>query len=359
MNSETSEQTCPMCSGPIESEHHNCLKSIRNMMNSMNQALNTISEELKDEGPRIHHEILDLRSRMIQLEDQSRLTITKTNTLQAQIDDLKEIVDRFNKLDLNKSATPSPNKNRSQRSTKSMELGEDESSSASSSELISQLEANYVPAPVERARQMAARLGEVLAQKQQQQASCSSVTRTFERLDGPRITLNSIGYTLPTRQRYKITAKRPGVSPHPEASTSKEEPPKDERPKPEEFVLTSNNCHTQGRAPGDQVEIIVEARGRPTSAFRLSKDTPGSELHKLVRSRLAIPEKLPISIMYAQHTIIPPDDRSLWNLGFRHIPNHIAVVPDLINRGDQVKLAYKGKGPNVNGGHIRKTGPKP
>lgn len=344
MNSTPITQTCAMCAGKIEDfSRHNCLKSLREALVLKSQELQTLEQDTTDATSSIFRELKELKTKVEGLEEQYKATNNVTEDLQYQIDEIKEVVERLKDLKI-KDLTPAA-------SQKSMDLEEGEvpSSSQSSSHPMSQGETatpTFAPDPEGRAKQMANKLASMMAT----QTPGPAPTRTIERCSGATIKLNSIRYE-PARSQFKITTRRPPLN--------TENPPIDESSSSQEdFVITSNNINTQGRPPSDRVEIIIESADMPTMGLRLLKETSGAQLHKLVREKLKINPETPLRLMYAQHTIIAPDERSLWANGFRHTPNHIAVVPDDINRGDQVLLAYKGKGPNVNGGYIR-LGQKP
>lgn len=125
-----------------------------------------------------------------------------------------------------------------------------------------------------------------------------------------------------------------------------------------EVKLTSNNINTQGSAPGETVEVLIEHSSK-TFAMRVPKTTTSRELRQRIRKELRIPEESKLNVLYTQHKTIEDDDKSLWSLGMRFIPNHVAIIPDQITKGDLARMAYLGKGKNVNGTYepiCKKTG---
>lgn len=245
-----------------------------------------------------------------------------------------------------------------------MDLEEDQSSSKPQTPTVPDV-------PLEQARQLASRLSTILTKNGQS----STTIRTTERCSGPVTKHNSIRFHQ-ERARFKITARKstglvlmskanpPQMKPidkptQPLQERPKEQhkmPPPKEQPKsqPEptkskEFILTSNNMRTQGHEPNKLIEVIVECPHRDTIGMRIDRDTPAKVLHRMLRDKLSIPNDKDFSIVYPQHTVIEPDDRTLWANGLRNKPNHIQIIPGNVQRGDQLVYAYKGRGPNVNG----------
>lgn len=127
-------------------------------------------------------------------------------------------------------------------------------------------------------------------------------------------------------------------------------PPKELSPISTEIQLTSNNMSTQGQTPGEFIKVLIE-HANQTKSILVSKSTSSRELRQKIRQELNIPQNQELNVLYTQHRAIVDDDKSLWSLGMRFIPNHIAIIPDTITKGDQVKLRYISKGSNVNGNY--------
>ncbi|CAA2976867.1 Hypothetical predicted protein, partial [Olea europaea subsp. europaea] len=197
----SNENKCPMCTGRLESGNHNCIRSLRKIVDSKSQSLKHLEVETETKAILIFSELKEIRQKIEQLETHKRVTENVTQDLQFQITEIKEIVDKLNELKIDdKSPRGSQQTSGQQKdspkksSQKSMDLEEGEvtSSSQSSAEQMSIEEAvpfeTQLPSAEERAKQCLKNLSHLIFKDQ----PSTSATRTFERITGPPIKLNSI-----------------------------------------------------------------------------------------------------------------------------------------------------------------------
>lgn len=131
----------------------------------------------------------------------------------------------------------------------------------------------------------------------------------------------------------------------------------------------SNNVNSSGVTKienSEQLQLVIDGAGwRPKIggfdqnapiSIKMSKNATCAELHR--RLQPLLPAKSNSSstgefnLLFVTHRVVPANEKTIWSLGMRNIPNHILLVPDSIDIGDQVKLAYLGKGPNVSGDRL-------
>lgn len=117
---------------------------------------------------------------------------------------------------------------------------------------------------------------------------------------------------------------------------------------PDNIYITTNPINHVGNEPKDQLVVNVELNGK-RKTFKLDKRTTSTELRKLIKQAMNLEESDELNLLFVTHRAIIDDDKTLWSLGMRNIPNYTTVIPENISIGDQTKLKFISKGNNVNG----------
>lgn len=293
-----------------------------------------------DSRERNTHDVLiekyqELEKRVQELEGQQRGSANVAKDLQFQVDEIRDLITNFKKLDT-KLASRESSRQSSQASHKeALEEGEIVSSSTEPSQ-------EAVEPSLEEAKEAQFSAGLLRVRDDNK---VQSPERQVDRCGGPAIKLAGITYQ-PARAKFKVTSTR-------SVPVSKDIPLGDESSNDSIFDLTSNNLQTVGGPSKDGlVQVIIEAKGVAPQELLTSKNTTGLELHQLIKRRLKMDQGANINVIYTQHLVVPSNEKTLWSYGFRYKPNHVAVIPDKIEIGDQLRMAYCGKGKNVNGDEI-------
>lgn len=87
------------------------------------------------------------------------------------------------------------------------------------------------------------------------------------------------------------------------------------------------------------IQVVVEARGHK-HPITVPKTMTSKQLLMRIRRGLSLPVDYPLNVIYVQHKVIQDNDRTLWSLGMRFMPNHVAMIPDHIGKGDQINMQY-------------------
>lgn len=302
---------CRSCLMPVKKEDaqvHGCIRKLGMELLVHKFSIHKLQREVNRLTHLFTQEVDELRQQINSLQAQHRGQVNVTEDLQQQVDDI------MNQLGALKLSEKAASRNSSQKSAP--EEGEASDSSSSSSK-----------APVK---------GPVTPKEDD-----------WKQL--PRIPKIKI-------KQYEIV--KSGTSnqdtPVPNCSTKRtmdERSPQNSQ-ETKELRFTSNNAYTESRMPNGRIKLVVErAVGEPL-LFEVRRETSCKELHDLIKAYMGIPKGDSISLMRPQHTVVPNDaNRNLWQIGCRYIQNHLVILPDDVSQGDQLRLVYKGKGPNVNGGY--------
>lgn len=116
-------------------------------------------------------------------------------------------------------------------------------------------------------------------------------------------------------------------------------------------ILTSNNIHTIGHEPQRTIPLTIE-HGTGVIRVNARRELTGRELYTNVRRKLGLQPGEQMNVVMFEHRVIPEDDRSVWQSQLRHRPNHLVILPEVIETGDQVILKFMSKGNNVNSDYI-------
>lgn len=336
-------EKCPLCHLMIDNfENHNCLRTMGQKLNRYRQEISQIQAQLGHYPEKEIHVVIDnLADRIENMEISTQSERSAIANLQEQINELRDSLEKKSqeRRDALEVALQHARKAAGATQTSEPEEGEiveDESMSGNSQSPQKLAPATSAMSLIE---EEAPELGTSGQPQVDKPAQATRTVRTVVRETGPRVMMGVSGiYATPSR--YVIKTTQVPI----ESSDSQEDT---------SFAVTSNNINTQGRSPGPNIELIIEHQNETPRSLWVPKDITGRNLHIRVKQTLGIDLAKKINIIHLQHKTIEADsDRSLYSIGFRHIPHHIAVVPEEYQRGDQVLLNYKGKGPNVNGGYL-------
>lgn len=132
-------------------------------------------------------------------------------------------------------------------------------------------------------------------------------------------------------------------------STSSDEPTSLVKHDNSGYIVISNNVKTQSHDPKDYLDVTIDYEGR-TLKLKPPKAATGAQLYREVRKLLKIDK--PLQLVYFTHTSIDEDTRTLWSYGLRQIPNRVAGISSFIQSGYQAKIIYHSTGDNVNGLYV-------
>lgn len=187
-------------------------------------------------------------------------------------------------------------------------------------------------------------------------------TKTLPRRKVELIRAQSSPRTISTKSYLKVTVPRTGKGMHiaqnimrtdnNPSSTQLQTPTRAKKAtKQRESYMVSNNMNTQSHQPSTTLQLVLETSDQQYD-LAPPRDVTGKRLHKRVRSILDLGETEELNLALLMHQVIEDNDRTLWSLGVRQFPTHIAILPDRITRGDQIQVEYLRKGSNVNGDYI-------
>lgn len=338
-------QRCPLCHLQVDPEQlqtHNCLQTLGGRLDRHRQDLDFLRSRLRGvTDEKIMSKFNELEKRLEHVEGEQRGDAEVLKDIQHQLDEIRaglrkareeslkgrsEAEKTFFRLD-REAPPPTPQE---------MELEEGEIPSQSSDELP----------PNEPQPGTSGTNKQTFSNRLTSGSSPTDKVRKVVRQEGARMTFGP-GLTYePKKATFAISVSKKPT----ECSTADT----DQQPVDRQFKITSNNLSTQNRAPKEQIEVVIERANNQPQSIWVNKTTTAEQLHVIVRQQLGLSSNEKITILHTQHQAVPfTRDRTLWALGFRHIPNHVAIVADDIHRGDQVELIYQGKGKNVNGGYVR------
>lgn len=339
---------CIMCDGILDSENHNCFKSITSRLNRHRNDLNlligrdtNISQQMRN---------LDLKFKEIdpKINDTQLETCQATlSTLENRLNDIskKNFEDRISIIDqrltLLQVSVPKLVHQTRQNLSEEITRIRDETTSLNKQiqEVSTEAKAMFLAKKtLDEASANATSIqkreeGEIDASQRSSSLSDMEVTVVENQLPrGSHTTLIPTRRTFNAGSSYYRIPRKPRRTPTPE----------------DEFTITSNNVRTQSHGPNELTTVIVDY-GQQSHMIHVPKTLTCKQLRARVRKDLNIDPQQTLNLVHVQHRVIENDDRQLWKLGMRNIPNHIALLPDTIRPGDQLVFNYKNKGPNVNG----------
>lgn len=381
------DRKCPGCHGIPESDNHDCLKSLTSrvsrhkcefmqlveaqkttnqllsqQLDHLHEGMQILKREKENEIKDLQYQLEELKISMSGLQTETKNMFLAKTTIEQAAEEANFNISRAKQAELIETGQQISEDPREDGEISSSQ----ESKDSSATQLLSEdYEASQLSPETTKPAQVTK---EPLEER----------IRIFRKQVGPMLNLGSQEIDL-GKGRIRVKTKRVKLTPH-EVGPSSEDPlvdleevkePKEftdasvqvtilpEEPKEEkqgnQFLITSNNLNTQGTAPSDQLKVAVEYQGRIKRIF-IPKDMTTRQFRAKVRDLLQIRGDLHLHMVYITHRVIGDDDKTMWSMGLRHIANHIAVIPESIEKGDQTRLIFSSRGPNVNGDYVPQWG---
>lgn len=365
-----SERKCPGCHGVPESENHDCLKSLTSRVSRhkcellqlvelqktanhdlssqvqyLGEGLQILKREKDNEIKDLQYQLEELKTSLSEVQHEARNMFLAKTTIDRAAQEADFDIAHARKAEI------APEISEDQQDEGEISSSQD----SQKTQLLSDLSKSPEPDQVE-------------------QEPLEDRIRTFRRQHGPMLDLGTQQIDL-GRGKIQVKSKRVKIQPSPVAGSSKEcqtdpeetkkfqdsevqvtiLPEESKEPESPELIITSNNLNTQGLAPSENLRVAIEYQGR-LKKILIPKDMTTRAFRAHVKDLLKIPGDLHLNMVYVTHRVIEDDDKTMWSMGLRHINNHIAVIPEKIAKGDQMRLQFRGRGPNVNGNYVPQWG---